>query len=196
MIVGNSSVFAVESGITRAYESLSLRALGFFVIHMGGRSYGVCKPDATMLARSFDVVQTRIASRGKHTAPFATELDAGKIADAFQNAIFADDAKDSFFGIPLSEFQRFFHTTVNDLVWAPDGDQAFDDGSYVLQFDVQERVRLIAFKSGESYRRDPASLSDVWLGADEFYDTLRRWRDAFEAEWASAPKLTAADRNV
>jgi hypothetical protein len=32
------------------------------------------------------------------------------------------------------------------ILWAPDGDAAFDDGSYILQFDVDERVRLIAFK--------------------------------------------------
>jgi immunity protein 42 of polymorphic toxin system len=38
MIVGNPSIFAIESQITKAYESLSMRALGFFVVHIGGRS--------------------------------------------------------------------------------------------------------------------------------------------------------------
>jgi hypothetical protein len=68
-------------------------------------------------------------------------------------------------------------------------DEAFDDGSYVLQFDVGDRVRLIAFKSDESYRHASGTLSDVWLPADEFYNVLREWRDAFEAAWMAAPKF-------
>ncbi|MGB6900929.1 MAG: Imm42 family immunity protein [Candidatus Acidiferrum sp.] len=189
MMIGNSSIFAIESEITSAYACLGLRALGFFVLHVGGQRYGVYKSEATMLANSFDAVQTRIASRGNHTAPFATELDAGAIADAFRNAIYADDQHESFFGIPLAEFCKFFYMPSN-VMWAPDGDEAFDDGSYVLQFDVGSRVRLIAFKSGEGYRHAPGSLSDVWLPADDFYSVLLEWRDAFEAEWVSAPKFS------
>jgi hypothetical protein len=75
------------------------------------------------------------------------------------------------------------------LVWAPDGDEAFDDGSYVLQFDVENRVRLIGFKSDDTDRYDPATLKDIWLSSDDFYSVLSRWRDAFEAEWETAPKI-------
>jgi Immunity protein 42 len=187
MMIGNPTIFAIESEITRAYERLGFRALGFFVLHVGGRRYGVYKPDATMLANSFDEVQERIAFCYKHTAPFATEPDGGAIADAFRNAIYADKQRESFFGIPLAEFCKFFYAPSN-VMWAPDGDEAFDDGSFVLQFDVESRVRLIAFKSDEGYCHAPNTLSDIWLPADDFYNILREWHDAFDAEWASAPK--------
>jgi hypothetical protein len=159
----------------------------------GGRSYGVRKPDAAMLANSFDEVRERIVCRGKHTAPFVTELDAGKIADAFQNSIFAEEQEESYFGIPVADFRKLFYTITCDRMWAPDGDEAFDDRSHVLQFDVDERVRLIAFKSGDGYRHDPATLSDAWLRADDFYGILRRWSDAFEAACASLPKSSESD---
>lgn len=189
MIVGNPSTFAIESGITFAYERLSFRALGFFVIHVGGLRYGVYKPDASMLACSFDEVERRIADRGRHAAPFASERDAGSIADAFRNAIYAEEQKESFFDIPLSEFRKFFYKKSCDIMWAPDGDAAFDDSSFVLQFDVENRVRLIAFKSATiGYCHEPKSLSDIWLSGNDYYDLLQRWRDAFEAEWASIPK--------
>ena len=187
MMIGNPAVFAIESEISRAYERLSFRALGFFVLHIGGVSYGVRKPEATMLACSFDEVQARMAFRGKHTAPFATEPDGGAIADAFRNAIYSNKQRASLFGIPLAEFCKFFYMPSN-VMWAPDGDEAFDDGSYALQFDVESRVRLIAFKSDKGYRHDPNTLSDIWLPADDFYNILRKWHDAFEVEWASAPK--------
>jgi hypothetical protein len=145
MIVGNSSVFAIESAITRAYERPSLLALGFFAIHVGGSAFGVCATDATMLACSFDEARRRIDRRGTHTASFSTELDAGAIADAFRRGVYGGDQDESYFGIPRKEFSELFYRS-SHLMWAPDGDEAFDDGSYLLQFDVGDRVRLIAFK--------------------------------------------------
>lgn len=62
MIIGNPSIFAIESTITRAYERQSLRALGFFVIHVRGHCYGVRSPDSTFLACSYDEVLRRLAS--------------------------------------------------------------------------------------------------------------------------------------
>jgi len=187
LIIGNVSVVAVESSITCAYERLSFRALGFFVIYVGGRCYGKRVSESTMLACSYDEVERRISMRGSHTASFATEPDAGQIADAFRNAVYAEEQQDSYFGIPLSVFCGVIAS--NRIVWAPDGDEAFDDGSYVLQFDVQDRVRVIAFKSGQRYIHDPATLSDIWLPADDFYAVLQRWHEAFEAEWTSSPKV-------
>jgi len=189
MIVGDPTVFAIESGIKEAYEQLSFRALGFFLIHVSGRSYGRRAPDSSLLACSFDEVARRIAERGGHTAPFAAEPDAGKIADAFLNAVFADQQEESYFGIPLPEFCELFCTASKDCNWAPDGDAAFDDGSYVLQFDVSERARLIAFKCKDGYRHDHDTLSDLWLSDVDFYQILQRWHDAFEAEWAAAKKV-------
>lgn len=210
MVIGDPSEFAIESSINIAYEELGARALGFFVIHIDGRCYGVREPAATYMACSFDAVEGRIAKRGAHTAPFATDPNAGKIVDAARDADYAPDQDDKlFFGIPRREFSRFFYSDM--LEWAP-GDEAFDDGSHVLQFDVEDRVRLIGFRlmrceedyphdpaipsadqrEYHRYQHDPATLSDVWLKADKFYNILQTWRDAFEAEWKAAPKLFKA----
>lgn len=194
MLIGDPSKFAIESCISIAYEELGARALGFFVIHIGGHCYGVREPDATWMANSFDEVEQRIARRGTHTAPFSTEPDAGKIADAFRDAIYAPDQENErFFAIPQPGFSDFFSCRNQDINWAPDGDEAFDDGSYVLQFDVEDRIRLIGFKIyEEGYHHNPATLSDVWLEADKFYGILQSWRDAFESERIAAPKLFKA----
>jgi hypothetical protein len=47
-----------------------------------------------------------------------------------------------------AQFTKTLHS--NSLVWAPDGDEAFDDSSNVLQFDIADPVRLIAFKRPDS----------------------------------------------
>lgn len=58
MIVGSSSVFAIESEITEAVPGIGQLALGFFVIHISGQAFGVKEPDATMLGCSFGEVKT------------------------------------------------------------------------------------------------------------------------------------------
>ena len=185
MTVGDTSVFAIESEITRAYERPALRGLGFFVIHIAGQRYGTKAPDQTMLACSFDHVGIRIAERGAHQAPFA-EAVAIDIANAYTSAVYLENnGNETYFGMSEAQFAKTLHS--KSLVWAPDGDEAFDDGSYVLQFDVGDRVRLIAFKRPELLV-DPASVQAVWLSSDTFYHSLREWRDTFLAEWESLPK--------
>ena len=185
MTIGDTSTFAIESEITRAFEKPSWRGLGFFVIHVAGQRYGIKSPGQSMLACSFDEVGTRITGRGKHQAPFA-EAAAIDIANAYVGAIYLDNnGNETYFGFSEPQFTKAIYS--NSLVWAPDGDEAFDDGSYVLQFDLDDRVRLIAFKRPDSLV-DPASVREVWLSADTFYGTLREWRNSFMAEWESLPK--------
>jgi len=189
MIIGDRSMFAIESSITQAYSRLSARALGYFVVYVSSKRYGVRSNNATLLASSFDEVEDRIAHRGIHTAPFVFE-DAGKIADAFRNAFYSEVPKELFFGLPLVEFRELANT--NRLSWAPDGDEAFDDGSHILQFDCKDRVRLVAFRPDERNQHDPRTLADAWLSADKYYNVLQDWRDAFEAEWVASSKDLAS----
>jgi hypothetical protein len=196
MITGDPLIFAIESAITQAYARVSLRALGFFVIHLAAQRYGVYRPDATMLACSFDGVEQRLARRGMHTTSFAAEAEAEKIAQAVYQSLWgAEQEQEQCFGMSEPEFHELVYSS--HLEWAPDGDKAFDDGSHVLHFDVEDRVRLIAFKvneQGDGFI--PNSLCEVWLPADHFYHVLRQWRDAFQAEWAALPKTLERDEQV
>jgi hypothetical protein len=191
LIIGNPSVLAIESSITKAYERLSFRGLGFFVIHVGGLSYGRRAPDSTMLACSYEEVERRVAMRGSHSVPFALEADATKIATAFRDAIYSENQKETYFGIPTGQFAEIVYS--KRIMWAPDGDEAFDDSSYILQFDIEDRVRLIAFKCVEKHFPDPRTIRDISLAADDFYDLLKNWHDAFHREWGSMAKTSETD---
>jgi hypothetical protein len=185
MTVGSPGVFAIESRITQAYDVLSLRALGCFLIYVSGYRYGVDADDASMLANSYDAVVRRLQQRGAHQAPFAF-AEGIDIAHAVDAALYTECGHQTFFGLSQSEFGAFVSTAC--VLWAPDGDEAFDDGSHVLHFDVGDRVRLLAFKR-DAGRVSTASLSDVWLPQQEFYTILQIWRNEFDKEWAARPKL-------
>lgn len=185
MTVGDTSTFALESEYTAASRGPSWRGLGFFVIHVGGQGYGIKSPGQSMLACSFDEVRRRITERDTHRAPFA-EAAAIDIANAYTSAVYLDSkGNQNYFGMSESQFTKTLSS--NSPVWAPHGDEAFDGGSYVLQFDVGDRVQLIAFKRPDSLV-DPVCVREIWISSDAFYDVLREWRDTFLAEWESLPK--------
>jgi hypothetical protein len=161
--------------------------LGYFVIHLGGKMFGVRSSDATLLACSFDTVQRRLARRGTHSVALRGEPDAAGIADAFRSAVYDASRQDEcFFGMTSVEFQDAL--AASEIVWVPDGDEAFDDGGHVLQFDQGDRVRLIAFRNDPNPEKFARSIVDRSLGADEFYGVLDEWQRRFEAEWAIAAK--------
>jgi hypothetical protein len=134
------------------------------------------------LACSFEEVRDRIATRGRHVAEFAAEPDPRRIANAFWSAVYGEGGTDDlFFGLSQEAFNNII--TKNEIVWAPDGDEAFDDSSYVLQFDQGDHVRLIGFKSADSRKEMDNSTADVVIPSDEFYGILETWANEFESEW-------------
>lgn len=179
MIVGDPAQFAIEFGIVSASAQASIRATGFFNIHIAGYRYGATAIDSTALACSFDEVERRISYRGTHTAPFSADPDAELIAESVRNALY-EEGRGSYFGLPLAVFSDLIYD--NHLLWAPDGDEAFDDGSYVLQFDRGNQVRLIGFKSHAEFSYDRSTLRDVWVSQNSFYDILEQWSLLFETQ--------------
>ncbi len=116
---------------------------------------------------------------------------AADVADALVWAIHAPEEPGTHLGASQSALDGILHR--HHLIWAPDGDAAFDDGDHVVQFDAGDRVRLIAFPTTRDFRHDPATLAEQWLPAEEFYAVLEEWRRAFLSEWERAEKVAEAD---
>ena len=183
MIVGERGLFAIESEITRAVPNLSQRALGFFVIHVGGQTFGIKQPDASMMGCSFNEVNERLKRRGTHSTPILDDVGAGDVAQAYLDAIYRDARRTDYFGLSGAKFVEAVYS--NFVTWAPDGDEAFNDGSHVLQFDIGRRVRLVAFVNTDSPDDMVGTISEEWLEAELFYDVLSRWSELFASEWAN-----------
>lgn len=182
MIKGNPNEFAIESTIDDVFPQRSLMALGSFVIHVAGRVYGVRSPTATMLACSFDGIKRRVNRRGKHEAFFAKE-NADCIVKQYVSTYFGDNEghEGCLSNLNVEEFRSAIEG--GELVMAPDGDAAFDDGSHVLHFDMGEHVRVIAFKNEIDENMRLQSISETTLDALAFYVTLEDWLQSFSGEW-------------
>jgi hypothetical protein len=189
MIVGDCCVFAIESGITEAMESPSQMALGFFVIHVGGRAFGVRKPDASMLGCSFNEVEYRVRRRGMHLFPALAEARAFDVAEAYLDAVYRDTLRTDYFGLSKKDFTDSLQSSGS--IWAPDGDEAFDDGSHVLLFDVGSQVRIVAFVN-TSPGDLSSTISEQYIDADLFYSIASAWKALFAVERASRLKPTIA----
>lgn len=190
MIVGDPSVFALESEVSVVYAGpgATLWPMGFFQLHLAGASFGVREPDASVLSCSFDAVGRRLRLRGHHDAPFTRGTSASHVARAVRRALyFAVPEEETFFGMSQALFAACVHE--RDLLWVPDGDEAFDDGSYVLQLDQEDEVRLIGFRSIEGDAYEQGTLREVELSAETFYGLLHTWASGFEAEWQAMPRM-------
>lgn len=122
--------------------------------------------------------------------PF-TDGEAGVIADAFRAAVYGEEYGKPYPGFALDQAAQIFISS--RICWAPDGEETFDDGSYVLQFDSGSRVRLIAFTLREDGKYDPPTLTDIWLESDHFYGVLQDWRSRFLGDWELLPKTRASE---
>lgn len=183
MIVGDCRVFAIESEITEATESLSQLALGFFVVYVGGRAFGVRRPYASMLACSFNEVERRLGRRGMHVSPIPPDVPASEVAAAYLDAFYRDETRSDYFG--LSQQQFVDGLLASGSIWAPDGDAAFDDGSHILQFDVGDRVRIIAFLNTQAPDDFAQTICEEWMNADLFYAIVSGWKTLFAVERTS-----------
>ncbi|WEX86797.1 Imm42 family immunity protein [Sinorhizobium garamanticum] len=169
----------------QAYPHPSQMALGFFIIHVGGNAYGVRESDASMLGCSFQEVGDRLVRKGKHRMALGPEHDGRSIAAAYLAAFYREEPEhNDFLGLSLTAFSEALIS--NAIIWVPDGDEAFDDGSHVLQFDIGDKVRIIAFKNTEDPADMPDTLVEQWLDADDFYDVLERWKWLFKRQWERA----------
>jgi Immunity protein 42 len=181
LLVGDVSRFAIETAIKESYDSESLMALGSFVVHVAGKSYGMPDADATLLAVPFDSIRRRISKRGRHRAPFSKFSDATALAEALVTAVYTETRPTEMaLGLSISEIVKILDD--NFIDWGPGGDEAFDDGTHIYQFDVDDSVRIVACKYRDD---DDLCLSELWLPSDEFYSILNNWQKQFDLEWCA-----------
>ena len=185
LLIGSPATFAIESFMAQVLARPGQRGLGYFCLHVGSKLYGIRSPDATLLACSFDAVVRRIEGRGTHVLAGLDHLDAIAVAQDVHAALYEDLPEEAhpcgMTVIRLSE-ELYRHA----ILMAPDGDAAFDDGGHVLQFDLGEQVRLIAFKNPDADETGVHAIVEVRMNAGDFYEILASLKEQFMAQWDSA----------
>jgi hypothetical protein len=125
VLAGDMSRFAIETAIKKSYDSESQMALGSFVVHVAGKSYGVPAADATLLAVPFGSIRRRISMRGQHCAPFSKFSNAEALVKAILSAVYRETRPNEMaLGLSVSEIVKILDD--NFIDWGPDGDEAFD----------------------------------------------------------------------
>jgi len=190
MTIGDPKIFAIESEIFEAYENLGFFGLGFFVLHVNSHQYGVREENATMLGCALSEAQERLYDRGKHIAPFAYGNSAKNIIQGLREARYDPFPKrELIWGLSLDEINNIVGSS--KCYWDTRCDEAFDDGSLILQFDIKEKVRLIANKTSNSLSKMPEEhefLQDLIIDSPMFYGILEEWIYRIKKQWNDMTK--------
>lgn len=185
ILVGSCEYFAIESYADEFIASESQMAVGYFVIYADGKRYGVHNSRACVLGNSYDEVISRIKREGTHKFISSSQTDAIDLAIHVVNFIYDRGFQESAIQSEWKhELDEALYT--NSLVWAPDGDAAFDDGSHVIQIDEGENVRIVAFVNAETQNELEESVADIRIERDAFYDMLRTWSKHFDCQWRNS----------
>lgn len=179
MKLDRDSKFVIGFEISKVFPEPSLVALGCMSITINGVQYGVADKDASFLACSRDAIEQRIEEAGSFLAPEIDEMDAAELAKCVLIGRYADS--ESIESLRYNRSKNIYqYVCENQILWIPDGDSAFDDGSHILHMDAHNgKVRLVGWKKdGEiSIRED--TLQDLWLESSIFYGELSNWLKRF-----------------
>jgi hypothetical protein len=188
LLVGSRNSFAIESHVSQILTSPSQMGLGYFNVHIADCRYGVRGPDATLLACSFDAVNERLRSRGKHICPRLDQVNGLKLSALYYDLVYRGRRE-----IETPEDQVVLGVLESEeaakIVWAPDGDEAFDDGSFILQYDSDAMVRLVAFRVTDGGEIDVECSRDIWIPGAVFYRILAEWSEQFSSNWNEMCRL-------
>jgi hypothetical protein len=168
--------FAVRTSIDSILDSRSFLAIGSHQYRFGQQWYGLAAEYAAVLGCSFNCIVDRFRNRGKHVVPMLDTHSAESIAQNWVQYVYAKPP-DLQTSAELDYRNRYLEGVYErGAQMAPDGSEAFDDGSLIFQFDIGAKVRLVACRFGiapEPYRA--VDISEVTLYSDEFYDVLGAW---------------------
>jgi hypothetical protein len=175
-VVGDTSEFAVEWGLSEAFAQPGQWAIGYFVIYIKGKCFGVKTADATLLGCSFDELGDRLKRRGAHVAAISA-YESSELVRVVKSIIYLETHTSSrFFGLSVEDWMAVLYEKY--VLWAPDGDEAFDDGSHILHFDIDDHVRLIGFVNMETIEQTLQTIEDVTVEAQNFYSVLEQCIDS------------------
>ncbi|MBB4100454.1 hypothetical protein GGR46_004026 [Sphingomonas kyeonggiensis] len=182
ILVGNPEMLAIESCVDEFVAQKSQMGIGYFLIHVGGRQYGVKKPRACVMGNSYNEIVSRISQDGKHILNSSSKIDSKELSIYILNSIYNRGFEG---GVIPSQWSKEIDDNLyaNALIWAPDGDSAFDDGSHVVQVDDGQFARITAFINAETQDEFENSISDVILRRETFYETLGAWAREFDGQW-------------
>jgi len=187
ILIGDKRRFAIETGFAPQSGRKIATVYGLFRIWIDGLGYGIDQEDATCLANSYEWLKYRLDNRGTFVGVDWSNKSVQEILGSARYEIYGR------IGATAESCEPF-----RRLMMAPDGDEAFDDGSTIIQFDVNNVVRLVAGRTSamnsvealdratyrDEYSRllrwEPGTLRDITFDADVFYDTIRQWLSAFE----------------
>ena len=166
MIFGFKESFGIEIELNTFFHD-DFIGEGKFIVFINNISYGIDMPYATTFFCIKDEL-LKYYSESINADLKLTKYSGIEIARSYYGQNYSN--------IPLDAYDKDLLTlTKNLLTWSPES--AFDDGSYIIQIDEYDKIRLIGFKSctkDERYIVDEKSITELRIEKSVFKQILNK----------------------
>ncbi len=175
MLFGNKEKFAIEFEVKEIYHDKRFIGDGFFVVYIDGFMYGRKEDDATSFGcirstlKYFDVLQ----SPSKN--PF-NKYECYELCDKFYDTAYRMERryKEEEIKDFIKEAEITYDKRENCLLdyWTP-MEEAFDDGSFVLQLNEGDSVRLLGFKTSDDETYNIENVHGAIIQKEKFSSIIQ-----------------------
>lgn len=181
MLIGSIKRFAIEYTIREFYEN-NFIGDGKFLVYINGIPYGQNRDDSTTFSCIIPELGKRIITR-KITDKILRENGHAEIAHNYYDCFFADEPKTTYFGLSKKDFEKVI--IENNCSW--NGmDEAFDDGSFILQINMNSTTtKLIGFKAISCFPVEIEKISTIEISVDVFNTTIQQFIESLKTDFVN-----------
>lgn len=164
MIFGSKAIFAIEVEVNNCFYDKFIGE-GKFLVYIYDTAYGLDKNYATTFLCIMDDLR-KFSQNSSNVDVDLSNYTAYEIAMCYYCQNYSEQDLSMYSDDLLRKSKKL-------EVWAPEA--AFDDGSYLIQFDNNGKTRLVAFKSCSKEgicTVKKKSVSEITLDSNEFKKIL------------------------
>lgn len=179
MLFGDKKVFGIEFEVKELYHNKSFIGDGFFVVYIDGFMYGIREDDASSFGAILWTLKESCSSFIHMKNPF-NNFEDFEICDKFYDANYRSENRypektkmdyDCTYLVKPGCDERDGNLANRFLIYWAQMEEAFDDGSFILQINEEKYIRILGFKASANY--DVENVHSAKVPIEDFFSTLQ-----------------------
>jgi hypothetical protein len=178
MTIGDINIFALEYSIIEYYDSRYIGD-GKFIVYINGTKYGKSNNNSTTFSSIIPSLGQR-ANTSNLTDPIFEKYPPYDLAFACYDSYYGENPKEVYLGLNREHFLVLKRN--NKIEWHG-MDEAFDDGSFIIQLNnANNEISLIGYRAISSNPSQIEELNSIKLKYSIFSEIINQFIESIKNE--------------